>query len=77
MGAAGHHRSQESGMRQLPENQAVQSKEKTPTMTLLKITILLITIPFIFIGIVLGLFYNSFLAGIVYSEKLIEESIKP
>lgn len=46
-------------------------------MTLLKITILLITIPFIFIGIVLGLFYNSFLAGIVYSEKLIEESIKP
>jgi hypothetical protein len=46
-------------------------------MTLLKIIILLVTIPFIFIGIVLGLFYHSFLAGMMYSEKLIEKSIKP
>ena len=46
-------------------------------MTLSKIIILLVTIPFLFIGIVLGLFYHSFCAGMLYAEKLIEKSIKP
>ena len=45
-------------------------------MTLPKITILLVTIPFILTGIVLGLFCHSFRAGMMYSEKLIEKSIE-
>lgn len=36
----------------------------------------LVTVPFILAGIVFGLFYHSFCAGIMYSDILIEKSIK-
>ena len=46
-------------------------------MTLSKIIILLVTIPFLSWASCLACFYHSFCAGMLYAEKLIEKSIKP
>ena len=45
-------------------------------MTYLKIITLLVITPFILTGIVFGLLYHGFCAGMMYSEKLIEKAIE-